>query len=151
MIKFSGSRSYSLFSYWQLYRHHTSAWHADYSSRVKYKLCWNLISPSPGCTKINLASFFCNTLALALAKISRYTVLWTIYGYIHVYCMPHTANSLWGERLWRHPLAAGRTSLGSRQERGRNTPALHHSRGRFELERAVNWMWCPHWSNSSVA
>ena len=27
-----------------------------------------LISPNPGCTKINLVNFFCNTLALALAK-----------------------------------------------------------------------------------
>ena len=29
----------------------------------------NLISPNPGCAKLNLANFFCNTLALALAKL----------------------------------------------------------------------------------
>ena len=27
-----------------------------------------LISPNPGCVKLNLANFFCNTLALALEK-----------------------------------------------------------------------------------
>ena len=27
-----------------------------------------LILPNPGCAKLNLANFFCNTLALALAK-----------------------------------------------------------------------------------
>ena len=28
-----------------------------------------LISPNPGCAKLNVVNFFCNTLALALAKI----------------------------------------------------------------------------------
>ena len=84
MIKFSGSRSYSLFSYWQLYRHHTSTWHADYTQaskglNINYINVGILISPNPGCAKINLVNFFCNTLALALAiffpgEISRYTV-----------------------------------------------------------------------------
>ena len=27
-----------------------------------------LISPNPGCAKLNLVNFFCNTLALALVK-----------------------------------------------------------------------------------